>query len=110
MILYGCIANVSIGKLFISGFGVGGLLCVSMMILVGVISQETWLWSFNNRKINLVQILTALKPAILLLLLPVINIGGIRIGIFTATEAGAVAIPLCCIPLVLSTMRCTSRI
>ena len=26
MILYGCIANVSIGKLFISGFGVGGLL------------------------------------------------------------------------------------
>ena len=40
MILYGCIANVSIGKLFISGFGVGGLLCVSMMILVGVISKK----------------------------------------------------------------------
>ena len=60
MILYGCIANVSIGKLFISGFGVGGLLCVSMMILVGVI-QETWLWSFNNRKINLVQILDCFK-------------------------------------------------
>ena len=57
MILYGCIANVSIGKLFISGLGVGGLLCVSMMILVGVVI-----------------------------------IGGIRIGIFTATEAGAVAI------------------
>ena len=33
-----------------------------------------------------------LKPAILPLLLPIIIIGGIRIGVFTATEAGAVAI------------------
>ena len=40
MILYGCIANVSIGKLFISGFGVGGLLSIPMMILVGVISKK----------------------------------------------------------------------
>ena len=40
MILYGCIANVSIGKLFISGIGVGGLLCVTMMILVGIISKK----------------------------------------------------------------------
>ncbi len=40
MILYGCIANVSIGKLFISGFGVGGLLCITMMILVGFISKN----------------------------------------------------------------------
>ena len=40
MILYGCIANVSIGKLFISGIGVGSLLCISMMILVGIISKK----------------------------------------------------------------------
>ncbi|MFR8164945.1 MAG: TRAP transporter large permease subunit [Enterocloster sp.] len=39
MILYGCIANVSIGKLFISGFGVGGLLCITMMILVGLFQK-----------------------------------------------------------------------
>lgn len=40
MILYGCIANVSIGKLFVSGLGVGALLCITMMILVGVISKK----------------------------------------------------------------------
>jgi tripartite ATP-independent transporter DctM subunit len=34
----------------------------------------------------------ALKEAILPLLLPLVIIGGIRLGIFTATEAGAVAI------------------
>ena len=40
MILYGCIANVSIGDLFISGIGVGLLLCVSMMILVRFVSKK----------------------------------------------------------------------
>ena len=38
MILYGSIANVSIGKLFVSGIGVGLLLCAAMMILVSRIS------------------------------------------------------------------------
>lgn len=92
MILYGCIANVSIGKLFISGFGVGGLLCVTMMILVGIISKKRGYGNLTNEKVTWPRFWAALKPAILPLLLPIIIIGGIRIGIFTATEAGAVAI------------------
>ena len=92
MILYGCIANVSIGKLFISGFGVGGLLCVSMMILVGVISKKRGYGLLTTEKLTWSKFWTALKPAILPLLLPIIIIGGVRLGIFTATEAGAVAI------------------
>lgn len=92
MILYGCIANVSIGKLFIAGFGVGGLLCVTMMILVGFISKKRGYGNLTNEKITWPKFWAALKPAILPLLLPIIIIGGIRIGIFTATEAGAVAI------------------
>lgn len=40
MIIYGSIANVSIGKLFIAGIGPGVLLCVSMMILAGIISKK----------------------------------------------------------------------
>lgn len=40
MILYGSIANVSIGKLFIGGFGPGILLCVSMMMLVSYLSKK----------------------------------------------------------------------
>lgn len=92
MILYGCIANVSIGKLFVSGFGVGGLLCVTMMILVGIISKKRGYGLLTNEKMTWKRFWGALKPAILPLLLPIIIIGGIRIGIFTATEAGAVAI------------------
>jgi tripartite ATP-independent transporter DctM subunit len=92
MILYGCIANVYIGKLFISGIGVGSLLCISMMILVGIISKKRNYGALTQEKLTYDKVMRALKPAFLPLLLPIIIIGGIRVGIFTATEAGAVAI------------------
>ncbi len=92
MILYGCIANVSIGKLFVSGIGIGLLLCVTMMILVGIISKKRGYGILTQEKITADRFFGALKPAFLPLLLPIIIIGGIRVGIFTATEAGAVAI------------------
>lgn len=92
MILYGCIANVSIGKLFISGIGVGALLCISMMILTSIISKKRGYVPIRKEKITGKEFSRALKPAILPLCLPIIIIGGIRMGIFTATEAGSVAI------------------
>lgn len=92
MILYGCIANVSIGDLFISGIGVGLLLCVSMMILVRFVSKKRGYAPMRTTRVSGGEFFRALKPAILPLLLPIIIIGGIRIGVFTATEAGAVAI------------------
>ena len=92
MILYGCIANVSIGDLFISGIGVGLLLCVSMMIVVRIISKQRGYAPIRTTRVTFPEYVAAFKPAILPLLLPIIIIGGIRIGVFTATEAGAVAI------------------
>ena len=92
MILYGSIANVSIGKLFISGIGVGLLLCITMMILVGIISRRRNYSVLTKEKITFGRFWNVFKPAIFPLLLPIIIIGGIRIGVFTATEAGAVAI------------------
>lgn len=92
MILYGCIANVSIGKLFISGLGVGALLCISMMLVVRFVSKKRGYAPLRTEKIKASEFTAAFKPAILPLCLPIIIIGGIRLGIFTATEAGAVAI------------------
>ncbi len=92
MILYGCIANVSIGDLFICGFSVGGLLCITMMILVRFVSKKRGYAPIRTEHLTVPQFGKALKPAILPLCLPIIIIGGIRLGIFTATEAGAVAI------------------
>ena len=92
LILYGCIANVSIGKLFIAGFGPGVLLCISMMFMVSRISRRRGYMPLRREKMTGAMFWGAFRPAILPLLLPIIIIGGVRIGIFTATEAGAVAI------------------
>ena len=92
MILYACIADVSVGKLFVSGLGVGTILCVSMMLLTAMISKKRGYKKLREEKIAPSELWAATKPAILPLCLPIIIIGGIRLGIFTATEAGSVAI------------------
>ncbi|MDR1179445.1 MAG: TRAP transporter large permease, partial [Spirochaetales bacterium] len=89
MIIYGSIANVSIGKLFVAGIGPGLLLCLAMMILVAIISVRR---NYKNEMIENVSFQAAAKSAFFPLLLPIVIIGGIRIGVFTPTEAGAVAI------------------
>ncbi|MCD8352286.1 MAG: TRAP transporter large permease [Planctomycetaceae bacterium] len=92
MILYGSIANVSIGKLFMAGIAVGATLCVIMMLLTSVIAHRRGYGPTRDRMPGLMEILSAFKPAFLPFCLPVIIIGGIRIGVFTPTEAGAVAV------------------
>lgn len=92
MILYGCIANVSIGKLFTSGIAVGGTLCIAMMVLVHFISKKRGYVPIRTKRMSGKEFWDALRPALLPLCLPIIIIGGIRLGVFSATEAGAVAI------------------
>ncbi|MEE0139628.1 TRAP transporter large permease [Fusobacterium ulcerans] len=92
MILYGSIANVSIGKLFVAGLSVGAMLCIALMILVHFMSKKRGYKPLHEERIKMNEFLKALKGAVLPLCLPIIIIGGIRIGIFTPTEAGSVAI------------------
>ena len=63
-----------------------------MMIVVRIISKQRGYAPIRTTRVSLPEYVAAFKPAILPLLLPIIIIGGIRVGIFTATEAGAVAI------------------
>lgn len=92
LIIYGCITNISIGKLFIAGIGPGILLCSALMILVHCISVRRGYKPLFTEKVPLKKKVDAIKPAFLPLMLPIIIIGGIRVGIFTATEAGTIAI------------------
>ena len=92
MIVYGSIANVSIGNLFIAGIGPGLLLCVTMMLLVSIISHKRNYKPLRTERMKASDFMRALKEAALPLCLPIIIIGGIRLGIFTPTEAGTVAI------------------
>ncbi len=92
MIIYGSIANVSIGKLFVAGIGPGLLLCIALMTMVSIISRKRGYAPTRTERMPQKDFWNALKPAIPPLLLPVVIIGGIRLGIFTPTEAGSVAI------------------
>ena len=92
MILYGCLVNVSIGKLFVAGIEVGLVMCTSMMLLVSYLSKKRGYLKIRETKLTRRQFGDALKPAIAPLCLPIIIIGGIRLGVFTATEAGSASI------------------
>lgn len=92
MILFGSLANLSVGKLFVSGIGVGLLLCIGEMITVSIIYRKRGYAPTRKERLHWKQVAPVLKQAILPLILPVVIIGGIRIGAFTATEAGTVAV------------------
>ncbi len=92
MILCGSLANVSIGKLFVSGIGVGLLLCVGEMVTVSIISKKRGYAPSRNHRLTWSEAAPVVREAILPMCLPVIIIGGVRLGVFTATEAGAVAV------------------
>ena len=92
MILCGSLANVSIGKLFVSGIGVGLLLCAGEMITVSIISKKRGYAPSRDHRLTWAEAAPVVREAILPMCLPVIIIGGVRMGVFTATEAGAVAV------------------
>jgi C4-dicarboxylate transporter, DctM subunit len=90
MILYGVSAEVSIGELFIAGFGPGILIGGALMLFV-------WAWCKvkglgKNDGDGRLPFGRAFLQAGWALLMPVIILGGIYGGIFTPTEASAVAV------------------
>ncbi len=68
------------------------LLCAALLILVSVISKKRGYRPIRTTPISMGEFCRALRSAVLPLCLPVIIIGGIRMGVFTPTEAGSVAI------------------
>ncbi|MGA0569358.1 TRAP transporter large permease [Variovorax sp. VNK109] len=90
MILYGVSAEVSIGELFIAGFGPGLLISGALMLFVwGYCKYKGW---GKNDGDGRMKIGPATLQAGWALLMPVIILGGIYGGVFTPTEASAVAV------------------
>jgi C4-dicarboxylate transporter DctM subunit len=90
MILYGVSAEVSIGELFIAGFGPGLLISAALMVFVWVYCK--WKGWGKNDGDGRLSFGKATWQAGWALLMPVIILGGIYGGIFTPTEASAVAV------------------
>lgn len=90
MVLYGAIAGASIGKMFLGGIVPGILMCVVLSAVEVVISKKRGYVGGNA--VTLAGIGKAFKNGIWAILMPVIILGGIYGGIFTPTEAAAVAV------------------
>ena len=90
MILYGVSAEVSIGELFIAGFGPGILISGALMLFVWLYCKWKG-WGKHDGEGRL-RIWPATRQAAWALMMPVIILGGIYGGVFTPTEASAVAV------------------
>lgn len=93
MVLYSSITGISCGKLFVAGMIPGIMVSVSQMIYcLYKAKTDPENCDGNYRpKFNSHNLLVAAKDAIPAMIMPVIIIGGTLSGVFTATEAGAVA-------------------
>jgi len=90
MIIYGWITGTSIAALFAGGLVVGIVLGVAFMALV---QWETWkVGARRGEKPSRAERLGAFKAGAWALGLPLVILGGIYSGVFTATEAAAVAV------------------
>jgi len=89
MVVIGVTTGVSIGKLFLGGFVPGIMAGAGFMIISYVYAiKEKYP---RMEKVSWKERWIAFKMALLPLLAPAIILGGILLGIFTATEAGGIA-------------------
>ncbi|PFG45094.1 C4-dicarboxylate transporter DctM subunit [Georgenia soli] len=90
LIVFGVLAETSISDLFFWGLLVGIAFVVLMLVMAYAIAFITD--QPKGRRMPFRQLLVASRQAIWSLMIPVVILGGIRLGIFTATEGGAVAV------------------
>ncbi len=91
MIIFAFIANISVGKLFIAGIIPGIFIGLSLIVLV-IFKTRDFKMDEKDKKFSSKKFLKAFKNAIFALGIPVIVVGGILAGFFTATESAAVAV------------------
>jgi C4-dicarboxylate transporter DctM subunit len=90
MIVLGEVANLSVGNLFFAGIGPAVVMALGLMLVVYLEARRGNLPLEPRRSFR--QITTSFYRAFLALLIPVIILGGIKIGAFTATEGAVIAV------------------
>jgi len=89
LVIFGVAANVSISKLFLAAIAPG--------LMIGGALWLTWAWLVRREKIippprkSAADIMRAFRDALWALFLPIIILVGLRMGVFTPTEAAVVA-------------------
>ncbi len=90
LIIYGWLTGTSIADLFAAGLVVGLVLGLAFMVKVQLVTRRVGAVALDKASSG--ERWTAVTDGLLALGLPVIILGGIYSGLFTATEAAAVAV------------------
>ena len=90
MIIFGFLTGASIGQLFAAGILPGVLIGVSLIAVATYISSRRGYAATNRFSVK--EVFRTFKHSLLALIAPLIILGGILFGIFTATESAAVAV------------------
>ena len=93
MIVYAFMAgsSVSVGGMFMAGVVPGLIICVGFMALCSWIATRRG-WAVTGEPFQIGHVLAELRRSLVVLLMPVIVIGGIVGGAFTPTEGAAIAV------------------
>ncbi len=92
LIVYGLIASVSVGKMFMAGYIPGILMAIALMITVHIISKKRGYAPSRDKRASIGEVLKQGVESIWALLFPFGIIAGLRFGLFTPSEAGAIAV------------------
>ena len=92
MVLYAMVSDASIGKLFLGGAIPGILIGLIMMIITAFMAARKGYGKEREKRPSISEIVAGLKDGVLAILMPLIIIGGIVLGVVTATEAAVIAV------------------
>jgi tripartite ATP-independent transporter DctM subunit len=89
LVVYACTVEVPVGKLLMAGYVPGILMTIGMMIVVHYISKKRGYKAVRDHMVPMKQFGKILGESLWALILPLVLIMGLRFGVFTATEGGA---------------------
>lgn len=92
LIIYGYVADVSIGDMFLAGIVPGITCCLALMLAIRLVAARRGYRPSRTAPVTGTEFWAAAKGALPALVLVLVIIGGIRVGIVTPTEAGAVGV------------------
>jgi TRAP-type transport system large permease protein len=91
-IIYGTIGQVSIGRLFAAGFVPAALLWIALSLAVTYTARKRGYPPERDKRPTLGETVSAFRGGAWALMFPVLLLAGLRAGVFTPSEIGAVAV------------------
>ncbi|MBS3994698.1 MAG: TRAP transporter large permease [Alkaliphilus sp.] len=95
LIVYALIAGVSVGRIFLAGYVPGLIMALCLMVAVSIISNKRGYQPSREKRATAWEVIIQVKDSFWALVLPFGIILGMRFGMFTPTEAGAMAVLFC---------------